>query len=259
MTSSTFLLLLLQVVHDTFSEACIRITQEERQKMKDLLGILFVPEYLGDPFWISDDTTLFLTAENDVDPAAGIQDDKVKKKVVSVARDSWEVYFSRLFPASVSVLLMHESNAVWSIRVEVCVHVWCVWDLQGSVGTGVQVLSVSHKGIKLLKMVRSSSSAPDYFRVLRPYRSDRTTVDQSSAEKFPPPADGRLLVPTRHLTQGPFLILHPISSCAATRISCLCQFLQRTCWSSTWPTRNWSCSPPRPRRSSTWSTTSSLR
>lgn len=44
---------------------------------------------------------------------------------------------------------------------------------QGSVGTGVQVLSVSHKGIKLLKMVRSSSAAPDYFRVLRPYRWDR--------------------------------------------------------------------------------------
>lgn len=41
---------------------------------------------------------------------------------------------------------------------------------QGSVGTGVQVLSVSHKGIKLLKMVRSSSAVPDYFRVLRPYR-----------------------------------------------------------------------------------------
>lgn len=44
----------------------------------------------------------------------------------------------------------------------------CVF--QGSVGTGVQVLSVSHRGIKLLKMVRSSALAPDYFRVLRPYR-----------------------------------------------------------------------------------------
>ncbi|XP_068509540.1 unconventional myosin-XV isoform X3 [Syngnathus scovelli] len=104
-----------QVVHDTFSEACIRITQEERQKMK----------------------TLFV--ENQVDQVPGTHHETVKKKVVTTARDSWEIYFSRLFPAS------------------------------GSVGTGVQVLSVSHKGIKLLKLVRSSSTAPDYFRVLRPY------------------------------------------------------------------------------------------
>uniref|UniRef100_UPI001EAF4BD2 unconventional myosin-XV-like n=1 Tax=Oncorhynchus gorbuscha TaxID=8017 RepID=UPI001EAF4BD2 len=64
---------------------------------------------------------------------------RVKKKIVTMARDSWEIYFSRLFPAS------------------------------GSVGTGVQVVSVSHRGIKLLKMVRSSSVVPDYFRVLHPY------------------------------------------------------------------------------------------
>ncbi|XP_042360382.1 unconventional myosin-XV [Plectropomus leopardus] len=108
-------LIFRQVVHDTFSEACIRITQEERQKMK----------------------TLF--AENKVDQVSGTHDENVKKKVVAMARDLWEIYFSRLFPAS------------------------------GSVGTGVQVLSVSHKGIKLLKMVRSSSAASDYFRVLRPY------------------------------------------------------------------------------------------
>ncbi|XP_029363926.1 unconventional myosin-XV [Echeneis naucrates] len=108
-------LIFKQVVHDTFSEACIRITQEERQNMK----ALFV--------------------ENKVDQVSGTCDENVKKKVVSMARDLWEIYFSRLFPAS------------------------------GSVGTGVQVLSVSHKGIKLLKMVRSSSTASDYFRVLRPY------------------------------------------------------------------------------------------
>ncbi|XP_024920291.1 unconventional myosin-XV, partial [Cynoglossus semilaevis] len=113
--SLTLELIFRQVVHDTFSEACIRITQDERQKMK----------------------TLF--AENSVDQTSGTQDENTKKKVVSMAKDSWEIYFSRLFPAS------------------------------GSVGTGVQVLSVSHKGIKLLKMVRSSSSASDYFRVLRPY------------------------------------------------------------------------------------------
>ena len=64
-------------------------------------------------------------------------------------------------------------------------------------GTGVQVLSVSHKGIKLLKMVRSSSTAPDYFRVLRPYRSDRVTADQSSGQKFPLTAD--CLVRFKHL------------------------------------------------------------
>ncbi|KAG7316984.1 hypothetical protein KOW79_019282 [Hemibagrus wyckioides] len=108
-------LLFKQIVHDTFSEACIRITKEERQKMKSLF------------------------AEHNIDAGAVTQDENVKKKVVIAARDTWEIYFSRLFPAS------------------------------GSVGTGVQVLSVSHRGIKLLKMVRSSALAPDYFRVLRPY------------------------------------------------------------------------------------------
>nr|XP_046189969.1 unconventional myosin-XV isoform X1 [Oncorhynchus gorbuscha] len=108
-------LLFRQIVHDTFSEACIRITQEERAKMK----ALFVEHQVG-----QDGAT---------------QDESVKKKIVTMARDSWEIYFSRLFPAS------------------------------GSVGTGVQVVSVSHRGIKLLKMVRSSSVVPDYFRVLHPY------------------------------------------------------------------------------------------
>ncbi|XP_063042858.1 unconventional myosin-XV [Engraulis encrasicolus] len=108
-------LLFKQVVHDTFSEACIRITKEERQTMKSLFE------------------------ENNVTIGSTSSDDNVKKKVVTAARDTWDIYFSRLFPAS------------------------------GSVGTGVQVLSVSHKGIKLLKMVRSSAAGPDYFRVLRPY------------------------------------------------------------------------------------------
>ncbi|CAL8265178.1 unnamed protein product [Gadus morhua 'NCC'] len=108
-------LLFRQIVHDTFSEACIRINQEERQKMKDFF------------------------AEKNVDQAVGTQDEEVKKKAITMAKDSWDIYFSRLFPAS------------------------------GSVGTGVQVLSVSHRGIKLLKMVRSGSDGPDYFRILRPY------------------------------------------------------------------------------------------
>ncbi|KAF3687897.1 Unconventional myosin-XV Unconventional myosin-15 [Channa argus] len=73
--------------------------------------------------------------QQNVDPV----EEHVKKTIVTAARETWEIYFSRLFPAS------------------------------GSVGTGVQVLSVSHSGIKLLKTVKSSAAAPDYFRVLRPY------------------------------------------------------------------------------------------
>ncbi|KAL7852962.1 hypothetical protein SRHO_G00187470 [Serrasalmus rhombeus] len=104
-----------QIVNDTFSEACVRITKDERLKMK----------------------ALFM--QHKIDQNTDVQDESVKKAVVSAARESWEIYFSRLFPAS------------------------------GSVGTGVQVLAVSHSGIKLLKTVKSSAAAPDYFRVLRPY------------------------------------------------------------------------------------------
>uniref|UniRef100_A0A3P9C3T6 Myosin XVA n=1 Tax=Maylandia zebra TaxID=106582 RepID=A0A3P9C3T6_9CICH len=105
-------LIFKQIVNDTLSEACVRVTRDERQKMKALFGSL-----------------------QNMDPV----EEHVKKTVVTAARETWEIYFSRLFPAS------------------------------GSVGTGVQVLSVSHSGIKLLKTVKSSATAPDYFRVLRPY------------------------------------------------------------------------------------------
>uniref|UniRef100_M4AM36 Myosin XVA n=1 Tax=Xiphophorus maculatus TaxID=8083 RepID=M4AM36_XIPMA len=110
-------LIFKQIVNDTLSEACVRITRDERQKMKALFkhGV-----------------------EQNMDPV----EEHVKKTIVTAARETWEIYFSRLFPAS------------------------------GSVGTGVQVLSVSHSGIKLLKTVKSSASAPDYFRVLRPYYAD---------------------------------------------------------------------------------------
>ncbi|XP_041839844.1 unconventional myosin-XV isoform X2 [Melanotaenia boesemani] len=108
-------LIFKQIVNDTLSEACVRITRDERQKMKALFAKYGV--------------------EQNMDPV----EEHVKKTIVTAARETWEIYFSRLFPAS------------------------------GSVGTGVQVLSVSHSGIKLLKTVKSSAAAPDYFRVLRPY------------------------------------------------------------------------------------------
>ncbi|XP_061534898.1 unconventional myosin-XV [Phycodurus eques] len=108
-------LIFKQIINDTLSEACVRIRRDERQQMKALF----------DEHGVQQNT----------DPVQ----EHVKKTIITAARDTWEIYFSRLFPAS------------------------------GSVGTGVQVLSVSQGGIKLLKTVKSSATAPDYFRVLRAY------------------------------------------------------------------------------------------
>ncbi|XP_060503096.2 unconventional myosin-XV [Panthera onca] len=108
-------LLFRQIVHDTLSEACVRISEDERLKMKALF------------------------AQNQLDTQRPLATESVKRAVVSTARDSWEVYFSRLFPAT------------------------------GSVGTGVQILAVSHTGIKLLRMVKGSREAGGQLQVLRTY------------------------------------------------------------------------------------------
>ncbi|KAF6299170.1 myosin XVA [Rhinolophus ferrumequinum] len=108
-------LLFRQILHDTLSKACLRISEDERLKMKALF------------------------AQNQLDTQRPLVTESVKRAVVSTARDSWEVYFSRLFPAT------------------------------GSVGTGVQILAVSHTGIKLLRMDRGSREAGGQLRVLRTY------------------------------------------------------------------------------------------
>ncbi|XP_058139334.1 LOW QUALITY PROTEIN: unconventional myosin-XV [Dasypus novemcinctus] len=108
-------LLFRQILHDTFSEACLRISQDERRQMKALF------------------------AQNQLDTQRPMVTESVKRAVVSVARDSWEVYFSRLFPAT------------------------------GSVGTGVQILAVSHNGVKLLRMAKGSREASGQLQVLRTY------------------------------------------------------------------------------------------
>ncbi|XP_021564942.1 myosin XVB [Carlito syrichta] len=109
-------LLCEQVLRDTFAESCIRISQDERRRMKDLLGDLEVG------------LDSLATAE-----------DSVKKRIVVAARDNWANYFSRIFPAS------------------------------GESGSDVQLLGVSHRGLRLLKMTQGPGFHPDQLKTLCSY------------------------------------------------------------------------------------------
>lgn len=169
----------LQILHDTFSEACIRITQEDRQKMKALLG------KIKRHIMLVDNIRLHIYNTRLYNPS------QPGFNKLSTLLNSWERSGSGLRNARwereeesnclgqrfVGNLLLPPFPGLcefWSHMFSCVILVQCkkicVCVFQGSVGTGVQVLSVSHKGIRLLKMVRSSSAAPDYFRVLRPYR-----------------------------------------------------------------------------------------
>ncbi|XP_026560400.1 unconventional myosin-XV [Pseudonaja textilis] len=108
-------LLFRQIFNDTLSDACIRLTEEEKLRMKALF------------------------ADNKLDSFSPVADESVKREIIRVARENWEVYFSRLFPAT------------------------------GSVGTGVQILAVSDKGIKLLQLVKGANLPGEQVRVLRGY------------------------------------------------------------------------------------------
>ncbi|NXR50917.1 MYO15 protein, partial [Hippolais icterina] len=108
-------LIFRQIFNDVLSDTCIRISQEERLRLKSLF------------------------AENKLDSFSPVATENVKREIIAAARDGCEVYFSRLFPAT------------------------------GSVGTGVQILAVSHTGIKLLRMVKGTNVSGEQLRVLRAY------------------------------------------------------------------------------------------
>ncbi|NXT85273.1 MYO15 protein, partial [Zapornia atra] len=80
-----------------------------------------------------------LFAENKLDSFSPVATESVKREIIAAARDGCEVYFSRLFPAT------------------------------GSVGTGVQILAVSHAGVKLLRLVKGTNVPGEQLRVLRAY------------------------------------------------------------------------------------------
>ncbi|XP_051488212.1 LOW QUALITY PROTEIN: unconventional myosin-XV [Apus apus] len=108
-------LIFRQIFNDTLSDTCIRISQEERIRLKSLF------------------------AENKLDSFSPVATESVKREIIAAARDGCEVYFSRLFPAT------------------------------GSVGTGVQILAVSHAGVKLLRLVKGTNVPGEQLRVLRAY------------------------------------------------------------------------------------------
>lgn len=208
-----------QILRDTFAESCIRLSQEERHRMKELLGRVQGPwswgaeewgRWEGDKLWGSpvkepeDCLGPFLPTgdlEVGLDSLSTTQD-SVKKRIVVAARDNWANYFSRIFPVSVSEAGRAPgdgSTAVWLLACPAWAFVagmraggrvgsngrtprasWMVVgdqepvchlpSGQGESSSDVQLLGVSHRGLRLLKVTQGPSFHLNQLKTLCSYR-----------------------------------------------------------------------------------------